>query len=163
MENKMLDEIEIKIENKELFYKLGNIPKKATDGSGAYDIFACIEDEITIYPGETKLIPTGFSINIKDPYWAAIFLPRSGLGAKKGLVLGNLIGFIDSDYQGECFVPAWNRNINTEINSLGIKIAPGDRITQMAFIPVGSPKFNLVEEFSSQTKRGQGGFGSTGV
>lgn len=159
----MLEEIEFKIENKELFEKLGGVPKPATDGAGAFDIFACIENELLIFPGETQLIPTGFSINIQNPNWAAIILPRSGLGAKKGLVLGNLVGFIDSDYQGQCYVPAWNRNLNTEDNINGIKITPGDRIAQMTFIPVAKPKLKVVEEFSSRTERGQGGFGSTGV
>lgn len=157
----MLEEIDFKIES-ELFLKLGNIPEPATIGSAGYDIFACIEEEIVIYPGQTVMIPTGFSMHIKDPNWASIFIPRSGMGAKKGLVLGNLVGLIDSDYQGQCFVPAWNRNLNTEEHKQGITIKPGERLTQMVFIPVAKPKFNLVTEFGATTDRGSGGFGSTG-
>jgi len=158
----MLKEIDFKIERPELFNQLGGIPKPATSGSAGYDIFACIEKEITIFPGETVKIPTGFSMHIKDPNWSALFIPRSGLGSKKGLVIGNLVGLIDSDYQGECFLPVWNRNLNTENHRTGIKITPGERITQMIFVPVAQPRFNLVENFSNETERGQGGFGSTG-
>ena len=159
----MLTEIDFKIERKELFEKLGGIPKPATEGSAGFDVFACIEEELTIYPGETIKVPTGFSMHIKNPNWSAIFIPRSGLGSKKGLVIGNLVGLIDSDYQGECFIPVWNRNLNTETHKTGIKIQPGERIAQMVFLPVAKPFFNLVDGFSNQTERGSGGFGSTGI
>ena len=135
------------------------LPEYATDGSAGLDLRAVIEKPINIAPGETKMIPTGLAINIGDPNVACILLPRSGLGIKKGLVLGNLVGLCDSDYQGEYMVAAWNRNLSGDT----IVVSPGERIAQAVFIPVIQVKFEDVEEFSEKTQRGEGGFGSTGV
>jgi dUTP pyrophosphatase len=124
-------------------------------GSAGLDLRACIESELIIKPGETELIPSGISIYIKDPSFAALILPRSGLGHKHGIVLGNLVGLIDSDYQGELLISCWNRgNKEFTINSL-------DRIAQLVLVPVYQASFNLVNDFDS-SKRGEGGFGSTG-
>ena len=135
------------------------LPEYATDGSAGLDLRAVIEKPINIAPGETKMIATGLAINIGDPNVACILLPRSGLGIKKGLVLGNLVGLCDSDYQGEYMVAAWNRNLSGD----PIVVSPGERIAQAVFIPVIQVKFEDVEEFSEKTQRGEGGFGSTGV
>ena len=116
---------------------------------------ACIDKIITIKPGETQLIPSGIAVHISDPELAAVLLPRSGLGHKKGLVLGNLVGLIDSDYQGEVFISCWNRG-NSEID-----IEPGMRLAQMVFIPVEQVNFNIVDNFE-ESERGAGGFGHTG-
>ena len=134
------------------------LPKLATDGSAAYDLHACIDKPVTLHAGECKLIPTGFAINMIRKNLAALILPRSGLGAKKGVVLGNLVGLIDSDYTGEIMLTPWNRNLEESV-----VINPNDRIAQMIFVPVIHPEFKEVDEFSSYTKRGSGGFGSTGV
>ena len=130
-------------------------PSYATDGSAGLDLQACIEQSFTVSPGETHLIPTGISIFIDDPSLAAVILPRSGLGHKHGIVLGNLVGLIDSDYQGPLMVSLWNRG-NTQFS-----IEPGDRIAQLVFVPVVQADFDIVEEFT-QTERGEGGFGHTG-
>lgn len=135
------------------------LPEYATDGSAGLDLRAANDEPISIAPGETKMIPTGFAINIGDPNVACILLPRSGLGIKKGLVLGNLVGLCDSDYQGEYMVAAWNRNPSGD----PIVVSPGERIAQAVFIPVIQVEFEDVEEFSEKTQRGEGGFGSTGV
>ena len=135
------------------------LPEYATDGSAGLDLRAVIEKPINIAPGETKMIATGLAINIGDPNVACILLPRSGLGIKKGLVLGNLVGLCDSDYQGEYMVAAWNRNLSGDT----IVVSPGERIAQAVFIPVIQVEFEDVEEFSEKTQRGEGGFGSTGV
>lgn len=127
----------------------------ATDGSAGIDVRACIENPLEINPGETHLIPTGFAVHINNPGYAAILLPRSGLGHKHGIVLGNLTGLIDSDYQGQVFVSCWNRG------QMAYTIQPGERIAQMVFIPVMRPEFIVVDEFG-ESERGQGGFGSTG-
>ena len=124
-------------------------------GSAGLDLRACIEHVQTLNPGETFLIPTGISIYIKDPNYAAVILPRSGLGHKHGIVLGNLVGLIDSDYQGELLVSCWNRSKNAFL------INPLERIAQLVILPVMQAKFNKVEQFS-ETERGEGGFGSTG-
>ena len=120
------------------------------------DISACLDESLQINPGETHLIPTGFAIHVEDTGLAAVLLPRSGLGHKKGIVLGNLVGLIDSDYQGQVFVSCWNRGHES------FTINPGDRIAQMVFMPVVQVAFDIVEEFD-QSHRGEGGFGHTGV
>ena len=132
-----------------------NLPEYQTDGSAGVDLQACIDQTVSIQPGDTELIPSGIAIHIKDPSLAAVLLPRSGLGHKKGLVLGNLVGLIDSDYQGQVFISCWNRG------SKQIDIEPGMRIAQMVFLPVEQVNFNVVEDFN-ESERGSGGFGHTG-
>lgn len=139
--------------------RIGNefeAPAYATDGSAGMDLRACIDASTTLHPGETILIPTGISIYVADPSLAAVLLPRSGLGHKHGIVLGNLTGLIDSDYQGPLMVSLWNRG-NAEFT-----IEPGDRIAQMVFVPIVQAEFELVEEFT-ESERASGGFGHTGV
>ena len=131
------------------------LPHYATDGSAGLDMRACIDDPLTVAPGETTLIPTGLAIHIGDPTLAAVLLPRSGLGHKHGLVLGNLTGLIDSDYQGQVFISCWNRG------SSSYEIQPGDRIAQMVFVPVAQVEFEVVDEFDDSA-RGAGGFGHSG-
>ena len=131
------------------------LPDYATDGSAGMDLRACVEDGLRILPGETHLIPTGLAIHIEDPALAAVLLPRSGLGHKHGIVLGNLVGLIDSDYQGQLFVSCWNRGQDS------FTIQPGERIAQMIFVPVVRAEFELVSEFGV-SRRGAGGFGHTG-
>ena len=132
-----------------------DLPEYQTDGSAGVDLQACIDQAVSIRPGETELIPSGIAIHIKDPNTAAVLLPRSGLGHKKGLVLGNLVGLIDSDYQGQVFISCWNRGSNQ------IDIEPGMRIAQMVFLPVEQVDFNVVVDFD-ESERGSGGFGHTG-
>lgn len=139
--------------------RLGNdipLPHYGTEGSAGLDLRACLEDTLVLEPGETKLIPTGMSIYIEDNGLAAMILPRSGLGHKHGIVLGNLVGLIDSDYQGELMVSCWNRG-NTPFT-----MEVGERIAQLVIVPVVQAEFNLVSEFEA-TDRGEGGFGSTGT
>lgn len=131
------------------------LPEYATSGSAGMDLRACIDGSITLKPGDTELIPTGLAIHISDPGYAATILPRSGLGHKHGIVLGNLVGLIDSDYQGQLFVSCWNRG-NTEFT-----IDSGDRIAQLVILPVAQVEFETVEEFSD-SDRGEGGFGHSG-
>lgn len=131
------------------------LPNYATDGSAGLDMRACIDDAITVAPGETVLIPTGLAIHVADPALAAVLLPRSGLGHKHGLVLGNLTGLIDSDYQGQIYISCWNRS------SIAYEVQPAERIAQMVFVPVEQVEFKVVEEFSA-TDRGAGGFGHSG-
>ena len=131
------------------------MPDYQTRGSAGIDLLACVDEPITIEPGQTELIPSGIAIYIRDPSLAAVLLPRSGLGHKKGLVLGNLVGLIDSDYQGQVFISCWNRG---KENCL---IEPGMRLAQMVFLPVEQVNFNLVESFD-ESDRGEGGFGHTG-
>ena len=132
-----------------------HIPTYASEGSAGLDLRACINAPVVINPGKTKLIPTGISIFIKDPGYAGLILPRSGLGHKHGIVLGNLVGLIDSDYQGELFISTWNRGTTSfTINSM-------DRIAQLVIVPVSQATFNLVSDYS-KSDRGDGGFGSTG-
>ena len=132
-----------------------HIPTYASEGSAGLDLRACIDDPVVINPGKTELIPTGISIFIKDPGYAGLILPRSGLGHKHGIVLGNLVGLIDSDYQGELFISTWNRGISSfTINSL-------DRIAQLVIVPVSQATFNMVSDYA-KSDRGDGGFGSTG-
>ena len=132
------------------------LPHYAPDGSAGLDMRACIDEPITVAPGETVLVPTGLAIHIGDPALAAVLLPRSGLGHKHGLVLGNLTGLIDSDYQGQVFISCWNRS------AAAYDVQPGDRIAQMVFVPVEQVQFAVVEEFDS-SDRGEGGFGSSGT
>ena len=131
------------------------LPQYATAGSAGLDMRACIDDAITVAPGETVLIPTGLAIHVADPGLAAVLLPRSGLGHKHGLVLGNLTGLIDSDYQGQIYISCWNRS------STGYEVQPAERIAQMVFIPVEQVEFKVVEEFAG-SDRDTGGFGHSG-
>lgn len=131
------------------------LPEHATDGSAGMDLRACVESTITVKPGETVLIPTGFAMHISDPGMAAVILPRSGLGHKHGLVLGNLVGLIDSDYQGQVYVSCWNRSDKS------FEVEPGMRIAQLVFVPVIMADFEVVDSFEA-SKRGAGGFGHTG-
>jgi dUTP pyrophosphatase len=131
------------------------LPQHATEGSAGMDLRACIDAPLSLAPGAAELIPTGISIYIADPQLAAVLLPRSGLGHKNGIVLGNLVGLIDSDYQGPLMVSVWNRGTASFV------INPGDRIAQMVFVPVVQVGFEVVEDFSA-TARGAGGFGSSG-
>ena len=132
------------------------LPAYATPGSAGMDLRAMIDTPIQLEPGQTQLIPTGLSIHIEDPQLCAMLLPRSGLGHKHGVVLGNLVGLIDSDYQGPLMVSCWNRGHET------FTVEPGERIAQMVLVPVVQADFEIVDEFSS-SDRGEGGFGSTGV
>lgn len=131
------------------------MPAYATDGSAGLDLRACLKGPITLAPGESMLIPTGLAIYIQDPSLAAMILPRSGLGHKHGIVLGNLVGLIDSDYQGELMVSCWNRG------TTAFTVHVGERIAQLVLVPVVQARFELVEEFHA-SERGKGGFGSTG-
>lgn len=131
------------------------LPQYSTSGSAGLDLRACTNEKMTINPGDTVLIPTGLAINIADPGYAAVILPRSGLGHKNGIVLGNLVGLIDSDYQGQLFVSIWNRGKET------FELNPFDRIAQLVVIPVVQVDLNIVDDFE-ETERGAGGFGSTG-
>ena len=147
------------IELKILDSRLGDsipLPHYATDGSAGLDMRACIDKPITVEPGASELIPTGLAIHISDPGLAAVLLPRSGLGHKHGLVLGNLTGLIDSDYQGQVYVSCWNRS------SKSYEIQPAERIAQMVFVPVEQVRFEVVEEFD-ESRRGDGGFGHSGT
>lgn len=132
-----------------------SLPEYATPGSAGMDLRACIEAPLTVKAGETVLIPTGIAINMRNPQIAAMILPRSGLGHKHGIVLGNLVGLIDSDYQGEIKISCWNRGQDV------YTIAVGERIAQLVFVPTLKASFNIVSEFVA-TERGDGGFGHTG-
>ncbi len=132
------------------------LPHYATDGSAGLDMRACIDDALTVAPGETVLVPTGIAIHVADPKLAAVLLPRSGLGHKHGLVLGNLTGLIDSDYQGQVFISCWNRG------SKSYDVQPAERIAQMVFVPVEQVEFRVVDEFDT-SDRGAGGFGHSGT
>jgi dUTP pyrophosphatase len=131
------------------------LPQYATGGSAGVDLRACIDQAIDLKPGETTLIPSGIAIHLDDPGYAAIVLPRSGLGHKHGIVLGNLVGLIDSDYQGQVFVSCWNRG------QTAFTIQPGERIAQLVVVPVVQVEFEVVSDFNV-TERGAGGFGSSG-
>ena len=146
--------IDVKIIDQKVLDDFG-IPSYQTDGSAGIDLKACINETIDLAPGETELIPSGIAIHINDPNLAAVILPRSGLGHKHGLVLGNLVGLIDSDYQGQIFISCWNRGNNS------VLIEPGLRLAQMVFVPVEQVEFRIVEEFDV-SQRGEGGFGHTG-
>ncbi|MCD9471411.1 dUTP diphosphatase [Photobacterium phosphoreum] len=132
------------------------LPAYATTGSAGLDLRACLDQPLTVAPGETHLVPTGLAIHIGNPNLAATILPRSGLGHKHGIVLGNLVGLIDSDYQGQLMVSVWNRGDTT------FTIEPGDRIAQLVFLPVVQAQFNIVTDFDDMSRRGEGGFGHSG-
>ena len=147
-----------KIQLKILDKRIGNefpLPDYATEGSAGMDLRACLDEAIELAAGETFLVPTGLSIYVADPDYAAMLLPRSGLGHKHGIVLGNLVGLIDSDYQGQLFVSCWNRG------SESFTVQPGERIAQMVIVPVVQADFEIVDEFDD-SDRGEGGFGHTG-
>ena len=149
---------EVRVQLKVLDERVGtefDFPAYATDGSAGVDLRACLDEPLTLAPGSTELLPTGLAIYIADPHIAAVILPRSGLGHKHGIVLGNLVGLIDSDYQGQLMVSCWNRGNES------FTIVPGDRIAQLVFVPVVLPEFDVVEEFEA-TARGEGGFGHSG-
>ncbi len=131
------------------------LPAYASEGSAGLDLRACVHSALVVEPGATHLIPTGIAIHISDPGYAGFIVPRSGLGHKHGIVLGNLVGLIDSDYQGQLFVSCWNRG------DKGYTIREGERIAQLVIVPVAQVKFNQVDSFTS-SDRGEGGFGSTG-
>lgn len=148
----MQPSVDIKILDQRLH---DNLPAYATPGSAGLDLRAAIDDEMTIEPGQTVLVPTGMAMHLADPGLAAMVLPRSGLGHKHGIVLGNLVGLIDSDYQGQMFVSVWNRG------DTSFQLAPMERIAQLIVVPVLQVAFNVVDEFDA-SERGAGGFGSTG-
>ncbi len=131
------------------------LPDYATEGSAGLDLRACVDDTLTLLPGETRLIPTGFAMHMQDSGLAAVILPRSGLGHKHGIVLGNLVGLIDSDYQGQVFVSCWNRSESP------FEVEPGARIAQLVFLPVVKARWERVEDFEA-SDRAAGGFGHTG-
>lgn len=131
------------------------LPAYATPGSAGLDLRACIDTPLIFEPGQTHLVPTGLAIHVADPAYAAVILPRSGLGHKNGIVLGNLVGLIDSDYQGQLMISTWNRS------QASFTLNPFERLAQLVIVPVLQTEFNIVEEFGS-SERGAGGFGSTG-
>ena len=133
----------------------GNLPSYATPGSAGLDLRACLQEPLTLAPNAWQLVPTGMAIYLQDPRFAALILPRSGLGHKHGIVLGNLVGLIDSDYQGQLMVSAWNRS------TTAFTIEPMERIAQLVIVPVVQATFNVVSEFEA-SQRGEGGYGSTG-
>ncbi|NNE04674.1 MAG: dUTP diphosphatase [Xanthomonadales bacterium] len=149
-----MNEVQIKIIDERLGREIP-LPEYATPGSAGMDLRACTEEAMTVEAGQTVLVPTGFAMHISDPGIAATLLPRSGLGHKHGLVLGNLVGLIDSDYQGQVFVSCWNRSAKP------FTIEPGARIAQMVFVPIIQSNWRVVTEFEG-TERGDGGFGHTG-
>jgi dUTP pyrophosphatase len=131
------------------------LPAYATTGSAGLDLRACLDEPLMLKPGETALVPTGLAIHVADPGYAALILPRSGLGHKHGIVLGNLVGLIDSDYQGQLMISTWNRGETTFV------LNPMERLAQLVIVPVVQAEFSIVDDFE-QTERGAGGFGSTG-
>jgi dUTP pyrophosphatase len=147
-----MTEIDVKVLDSRM---AAHLPSYATPGSAGLDLRACLDAALVIQPGQTVLIPTGLSVHIGDPGLAAMLLPRSGLGHKHGIVLGNLVGLIDSDYQGPLMVSCWNRG------QTAFTIEPLERIAQMVIVPVVQARFRLVDQFDA-TQRGEGGFGSTG-
>ncbi len=146
--------VQVKILDERIRGEFG-LPHYATDGSAGLDLRACVDSPLSLAPGETQLISSGIAIHINDPALAAVLLPRSGMGHKHGIVLGNLVGLIDSDYQGQVYISCWNRGQSPFV------IEPGDRIAQMVFLPVVQAAFDVVDEFS-ESERAQGGFGHTG-
>ena len=132
------------------------LPAYATPGSAGLDLRACLDTPLTLAPNAWQLVPTGMAIHLADTGYAALILPRSGLGHKHGIVLGNLVGLIDSDYQGQLMVSAWNRS------SVAFTIEPMERIAQLVIVPVLQAQFNIVQEFPAASERGEGGYGSTG-
>ena len=153
-----LDAVQVKIlDDKIRTDNRFSIPTRATEGSAGIDLRACIDEPILIKAGESVLVGTGISIYIKDPNYAGVILPRSGLGSKSGIVLGNLVGLIDSDYQGELMVSVWNRSWEDYV------LEPATKFAQYVVVPVVTPRFNLVEDFDTRTIRNVGAFGSTGL
>jgi len=150
-----MSNIQLKILNPKLGREIP-LPQYATTGSAGLDLRACIDDVLTVLPGETHLIPTGLAIFIQNPGLAGVILPRSGLGHKHGIVLGNLVGLIDSDYQGELLISCWNRGMTP------FKIEMGERLAQLMIVPVIQAQFEVVEGFEA-SDRGEGGFGHTGT
>ncbi len=148
----MLESIQVKIIDKKMAEML---PAYATSGSAGLDLRACIEDKLIVKPGDTILVPTGIAIHIENNKYCGMILPRSGLGHKHGIVLGNLVGLIDSDYQGQLFISVWNRGDTV------FELNPMERIAQLVIVPVVQVGFNVVADFDS-SDRGLGGFGSTG-
>ncbi|WP_341918501.1 dUTP diphosphatase [Polaromonas sp. YR568] len=134
----------------------GNLPAYATTGSAGLDLRACLDAPLTLQPNAWQLVPTGLAIYLHNPGYAAMILPRSGLGHKHGIVLGNLVGLIDSDYQGQLMVSAWNRS------DVAFTIEPMERIAQLVIVPVVQAEFNVVDDFAAASQRGEGGYGSTG-
>ena len=132
------------------------MPAYATTGSAGLDLRACLDEPLTLAPNAWQLVPTGMAMHLKDPAYAALILPRSGLGHKHGIVLGNLVGLIDSDYQGQLMVSAWNRS------EVAFTIEPMERIAQLVIVPVVQAQFHVVDEFTQASERGEGGYGSTG-
>ncbi len=149
-----MQKIEVKILDERIGHEIP-LPAYATDGSAGMDLRACVDGMLSLEPGQCELIPTGIAIHIADPGLAAVLLPRSGLGHKHGIVLGNLVGLIDSDYQGQLFVSCWNRGQEA------YSIKAGERIAQMVIVPVVQAGFDIVDEFTT-SDRGEGGFGHTG-
>ena len=133
------------------------LPHHATAGSAGIDLRACLDESLVLKPGDTVLVKTGISIYIADPHYAGLILPRSGLGHKHGIVLGNLVGLIDADYQGELMVSVWNRSDSD------FTLNPAERMAQYMVVPVVRPSFEIVDEFSDDSERGAGGFGSSGI
>ncbi|MCY3852039.1 MAG: dUTP diphosphatase [Gammaproteobacteria bacterium] len=146
--------VELRVLDKRLGDSI-ELPTRATEGSAGLDLRACLQEPLTLEPGQSELVPAGFAIHIADPGYAALILPRSGLGHKHGIVLGNLVGLIDSDYQGEIMISCWNRGRDA------FTIEVGERIAQLVVVPVQQVEFKIVEEFP-QSARGAGGFGHTG-
>ncbi|HQR99252.1 MULTISPECIES: dUTP diphosphatase [unclassified Polaromonas] len=134
----------------------GNLPAYATPGSAGLDLRACLDAPLTLQPNAWQLVPTGLAIYLHNPGYAAMILPRSGLGHKHGIVLGNLVGLIDSDYQGQLMVSAWNRS------DVAFTIEPMERIAQLVIVPVVQAEFHVVDDFAAASQRGEGGYGSTG-
>jgi dUTP pyrophosphatase len=132
------------------------MPAYATAGSAGLDLRACLDEPLTLAPNAWQLVPTGMAMHLKDPAYAALILPRSGLGHKHGIVLGNLVGLIDSDYQGQLMVSAWNRS------EVAFTIEPMERIAQLVIVPAVQAQFHVVDEFTQASERGEGGYGSTG-
>ena len=154
----MVSEMKIKILDERV--RAWGLPAYQTAKSAGLDLYACVKSPMTIYPqAPAELIPTGIAVDMDEPMVCGMIYPRSGLGHKKGLVLGNGTGVIDADYQGEIFVSAWNRNPDGD----GIEVKPGDRIAQLVFLPVIQPSFREVADFDQKSRRGSGGFGSTGT
>ena len=147
--------LQVKVLNPAISQEIG-LPSYSSSGSAGLDLRACLGEPIILEPSATELIPTGLAIYIEDPDYAAVLLPRSGLGHKHGIVLGNLVGLIDSDYQGELMISAWNRSRST------FTVQPGERIAQLVIVPVKRIEFQIVEEFTT-TERGEKGFGSSGL
>ena len=150
----MSQTIQLKILDQRIRGEFG-LPHYATEGSAGLDLRACLDSALTLEPGETQLVPSGIAIHINDASLAAVLLPRSGMGHKHGIVLGNLVGLIDSDYQGQVYISCWNRGQNP------FTVEPGDRIAQMVFVPIIQAKFDVVDEFNKSERAG-GGFGHTG-